>query len=213
MIISYYKTIRKYPLHCLLDPWSEAWVPTLNLYSGIYLHSRVQDIQLKSAALTLHYVFHLHILQELTILNFGFNTCQRGCLSTPSVILMISGLNSKNLNSQLACAKRQIGQESLCIIQKRGCNLGAHSLDQACWHTLFGPHSFGPHSVFKTADLYAKKPTEKLLFLPFFEKIWQHWAHIPMWQQFAAVYLRWGRYISVFYGFITFYSNYFHWLH
>lgn len=136
-----------------------------------------------------------------------------GLARTWAVILMISGLNSKNLNSQLACAKRQIGQECLCIIQKRGCNLGAHSLDLACWHALFGPHSFGPHSVFKTADLYAKKPTEKLLFLPFFEKIWQHWAHIPMWQQFAAVYLRWGRYISVFYGFITFYSNYFHWLH
>ena len=68
----------------------------------------------------------------------------------------------------MACAKRGIGQESLCIIRKRACNLGAHSLDPACWHALFGPHNFGPYSVLKTADLYAKKPTEKLLFLPFF---------------------------------------------
>lgn len=43
--------------------------------------------------LTLHYVFHLHTLEELTILNFGFNICQRGCLSTPGVIVMISGFS------------------------------------------------------------------------------------------------------------------------
>lgn len=134
-----------------------------------------------------------------------------GLARTWAVILMISGLNSKSLNSQLAPVLNDKLARNPCVLFRREvCNLGAHSLDLACWHALFGPHSLA-HTVFLKQLIYMPRNLQKkLLFLPFFEKIWQHWAHIPMWQQFAAVCLRWGRCISVFYGFITFYNNYFH---
>lgn len=37
----------------------------------------VPDLQLKSSTLTLHPVFHSHLLEELGILNFSFSTCQK----------------------------------------------------------------------------------------------------------------------------------------
>lgn len=137
-----------------------------------------------------------------------------GLARTWAVVLWFLGWIVKTTNSWLACTKRQIGQESLCIIQEERLQSGSHSLDLACWHALFGPSLVWPTVFLRATDLYAKRNLqEKLLFPTLLWKIWQHWAHIPMWQQFAAVSQRWGRCISVFYGFITFYSNYFHWLH
>lgn len=56
------------------------------------------------------------------------------------------------------------------VMKKGGCYLAACGLDLACQHALFGPHDFGPHSVFKTVDLYAKCLHKNFYFYPFFKK-------------------------------------------
>lgn len=85
-----------------------------------------------------------------------------------AVILMVSGLNNKTQIQSWPILKDMNWPGILSVMKNRDCYLEACSLDQACQHALFGLHDFGPHSVFKTVDLYAKRPSEKLLFLPSF---------------------------------------------